>query len=159
MVHSSSKSPSNIEQALERASLDCAKAGVRLTDKRKQILNMLLQSVEPLSAYELIERYAEAYGDRLPAMSVYRMLQFLVDNKLVHKLETTNQYLACAHIHCEHEHRLPQFLICDRCHEVEELGLRTELVHELQNSVARSGFSLASQQLELHGVCKNCQAK
>ncbi|WP_096085701.1 Fur family transcriptional regulator [Agaribacterium haliotis] len=145
-----------IEQALVRAEHDCVQAGQRLTSKRKHILQLLLEARAPLSAYEIIDRYAEAFGTKLPAMSVYRMLQFLADNKLAHKLETTNQYLACSHIACEHEHSVPQFLICDKCHKVEELGLRRELVDELHNSVARSGFTLVSQQLELHGLCSSC---
>ncbi|WP_370980308.1 transcriptional repressor [Agaribacterium sp. ZY112] len=148
--------PVHVEKALLRAEHDCVSAGVRLTPKRKHLLALLLIEHQALTAYELVDAYTEAYGDKLPAMSVYRILQFLVEHKLVHKLETTNQFLACSHITCEHEHNIPQFLICDKCHKVEEIALRAELVKELRGSVERTGFVLSNQQLELRGLCQEC---
>ncbi|MEM7294804.1 MAG: hypothetical protein AAF420_15595, partial [Pseudomonadota bacterium] len=76
---------------------------------------------------------------------------------LAHRLETTNQYLACSHINCDHAHEIPQFLICQFCNKVVEVGLRTALVDELRSSVRGTGFALNEQQLELHGVCQQCQ--
>ena len=152
MIHS-------IDNIIARARAECDRAGVRLTPKRQNILLVLLLSEAPLSAYDIIDRYRERYQESLPAMSVYRILNFLVENKLVHKLETTNQFLPCAHIACDHQHEIPQFLICDRCHEVAEVGLRKTLVRELQESVRRAGFSLTSRQLELYGICAKCSGR
>lgn len=148
----------SIDSIVARARAECDRLGVKLTPKRQNILLVLLLSEAPLSAYDIVDSYRERYHESLPAMSVYRILNFLVDNKLVHKLETTNQFLPCAHIACDHEHEIPQFLICDRCHAVAEVGLRTSLVRELHDSVRKAGFSLTSQQLELHGVCAKCRA-
>lgn len=128
-----------------------------MTEKRRKVLQILLQSNEPISAYEVSDRFKSNFDESLSAMSAYRMLDFLQENDLVHKLETTNQYLACSHITCEHQHRVPQFLICDRCHTVKEVGLRKSLLDELENSIGQTGFKLSSQQLELRGLCKNCQ--
>lgn len=149
----------SIESIIARARAECEQAGVKLTPKRQNILAVLLQSEGPLSAYDIVDRYRAHYHESLPAMSVYRILNFLVDNKLVHKLETTNQFLPCAHIACDHQHEIPQFLICDRCNAVAEVGLRKTLVKELHESVRRTGFALASQQLELHGVCAKCRGE
>jgi Fur family zinc uptake transcriptional regulator len=146
-----------IDSVIAKARAECDRVGVKLTQKRQNILVLLLQSDSPLSAYEIVERYREAHQESLPAMSVYRMLAFLVDHKLVHKLETTNQFLPCAHITCDHEHEIPQFLICDRCHAVVEVGLRKTLIHELRDSVKKTGFELSHQQLELHGICAKCR--
>lgn len=147
----------SLDSIISRARAECDRLGVRLTPKRQNILVVLLLSEAPLSAYDIIERYRERYHESLPAMSVYRILNFLVNNKLVHKLETTNQFLPCAHIACDHQHEIPQFLICDRCHAVAEVGLRKTLVKELHESVRKTGFVLTSQQLELHGVCAKCR--
>lgn len=113
-------------------------------------------SEEPLSAYELADQFKADYQDSLSAMSAYRMLDFLMQANLVHKLETSGQYLACSHINCEHKHELPQFLICDQCHGVEEIGLSKQLIKELKDSIESTRFTLTSQQLELHGTCKDC---
>lgn len=149
--------PHSIDSIVARAKAECEQAGVKLTPKRQNILMVLLRAESPLSAYDIVETYRELYGESLPAMSVYRILALLVDNKLVHKLETTNQFLPCAHITCNHEHEIPQFLICDRCHAVAEVGLRKTLIKELHDSVIKTGFELAHQQLELHGTCAKCR--
>ncbi len=149
----------NINQALHKAQSECNRSGLRLTDKRCNILKILLQVTEPLSAYDIADHYKTEYGESLSAMSAYRMLDFLLQAGLVHKLETTNQYLACSHIVCEHEHQVPQFLICDQCHSVIEVGLRKQLINELKASIASTGFVLSNQQLELHGLCEVCLGK
>ena len=147
----------NVERALDKAHSECSRSGLRLTDKRSNVLKILLQAVEPLSAYDIADRYRVSIGESLSAMSAYRMLDFLLQAGLVHKLETTNQYVACSHITCDHEHQVPQFLICDRCHTVKEVGLRKQLLNELKASIENTGFVLSSQQLELHGVCEQCR--
>lgn len=91
-------------------------------------------------------------------MSVYRMLDFLIQEKLVHKLETAGQYMSCAHIACDHQHETPQFLICDRCGSVKEVGIKKPIIEELERSIQSTGFMLAQKQLELHGVCEHCQS-
>ncbi len=147
----------NIQQTLDKAERECFNAGLRLTTKRRQVLKILLQTQEPLSAYEIAEQFKTTTGNSLSAMSAYRMLDFLLEAGLVHKLDTTNQYLACAHIICEHPHQIPQFLICDNCHRVEEVGVDKPLLDELKASIARTGFELLNQQLELHGICADCK--
>lgn len=146
-----------IEGVITRVRQECAQVGIKLTSKRERILTVLLMAGAPLSAYDIVEQYRAQYDEVLPAMSVYRILHLLVEHKIAHKLQTTNQFLACAHITCSHEHEVPQFLICDNCHGVEEVGLRTALVKELHQSVSKTGFAVANQQLELHGLCSRCQ--
>lgn len=146
-----------IEAVIRKAREDCAHKGIKLTSKRERILTVLLAAGAPLSAYDIVERYRDRYDQVLPAMSVYRILNILVEHKIAHKLQTTNQFLACAHIACDHDHQVPQFLICDQCHGVEEVGLRKALVKELHESVKKTGFEVANQQLELHGLCSRCQ--
>jgi Fur family zinc uptake transcriptional regulator len=145
------------EQVLDRAQVICASQGAKLTDKRRRILQVVLQSAEPLSAYQIADQYRDLYGKTLSVMSVYRMLNFLKDNELVHRLETTNQYLPCSHISCNHAHEVPQFLICNSCKTVDEVGIRKEILQELSANIEDTGFALARQQLEFHGLCRACQ--
>ncbi len=109
-----------------------------------------------MSAYELIDQYQVQNDDALSSMTAYRILDMLVEAGLVHKLTTINQYLCCSHLLCEHDHQAPEFLICVRCHRVKEVGISNKLVSELKSSIEKTGFSLAKQQLELHGVCADC---
>lgn len=148
---------SDIEEIIKKSQEACALAGAKLTSKRKNVLIVLLASATPLSAYEIVERYKAQFQESLPVMSVYRMLDFLIQEKLVHKLETASQYMSCAHIACDHQHETPQFLICDRCGNVKEVGIKKRIMDELERSIRSTGFALAHRQLELHGVCKHCQ--
>lgn len=141
---------------LDKASEHCQQLGERLTPKRERLLDLLLAADGPKSAYDLIHDHQAAYGEAPAAMSVYRMLNFLVESGLAHKLATTNQFLACSHISCDHEHEVPQFLICDRCQTVEEVGIQRTLMAELKASASRIGFEMGSQQLEVHGLCSRC---
>lgn len=148
-----------IDKTIERALSICHQQGAKLTEKRKRVLAVVLSAPGPLSAYEIADLYRENYEQSLSVMSVYRMLNFLKENELVHRLETTNQYLPCSHISCRHPHEVPQFLICDTCHQVSEIGIRREVLKELSANIEGSGFKLAEQQLEFHGQCVDCQAK
>lgn len=148
----------DIDHIIQKSQEACASAGVKLTIKRKNVLVVLLRSSTPLSAYEIAERYKTQFNESLPVMSVYRILDFLLQEKLVHKLETASLYIACAHIACDHQHETPQFLICDRCHAVKEIGIKQHIITELARSIQNTGFTLAHQQLELHGLCERCQS-
>ena len=147
------------EDVINHAEQNCKQHGGRLTKKRKQILQLLLEKAQPLSAYELADLYHEVTKEKIPAMSVYRMLDFLIEFKLVHKLSSTNKFLACAHIACDHVHQTPQFLICDDCDSVSEIGIDNKLIHALEKSIQAKHFQLTSPQLELHGVCEDCQSR
>ena len=146
----------SIDKTLESAEAMCRDTGVRLTVKRKRALAILLEVQSPISAYELIDLYNLRFNESLTAMSAYRMLNFLVDEMLAHRLNSVNKYTACEHINCNHAHDLPQFLICDNCHSVSEASIQQEILDNLKSDVLKAGFSIENQQLELHGVCVNC---
>jgi len=137
----------------------CRKKGISLTQKRQNIFKILLTSVIPLSAYDITDAYKKTFKTSIPTMSVYRILEFLSDYGLVHKLESTNQYLACSHLQCDHEHTNAQFLICNSCSQVEEVALTSELHQQIEQGVEQTGFKLDSMQFELHGTCKSCLKK
>ena len=144
-------------KTLQNAELICRDAGVRLTVKRKRELALLLEAPSPVSAYELIDLYHARYSESLTAMSAYRMLNFLVEETLAHRLNSVNKYTACEHINCNHAHDLPQFLICDNCQSVSEAGIQKHTLEQLRADILKSGFSMRNQQLELHGLCSKCQ--
>lgn len=148
----------DVEQAINSASAICAEQGARFTQKRQMVLRLLLASSEPLSAYELADEYQKQYQQSMPAMSVYRILEFLKQYNLAHKLSTNNKYLACSHIACSHAHEVPQFLICQSCKKVSEVSIPKSIVKRLSKEVEEAGFSLLGSQLELDCLCSDCHA-
>ena len=87
---------------------------------------------------------------------MYRILDFLESEDLVHKLNLAKKYVACSHITCKHPHQVPQFLICKRCYKVQEIRIDAALVQSLKNHIDEAGYSLASQQLEFDCLCADC---
>ena len=92
-------------------------AAQRLTPTRRQVLEVLLSSHKPLGAYEIIERAAAARHAPAP-ITIYRALDFLLEQGLVHRIESRNAFIACVHRHATGD--IVVFLICERCGEVGE---------------------------------------
>jgi len=145
-----------LEETIRHAEEQCRQSGSKLTQKRQAVLSGLLQSDRALSAYELTDYCKTELGEALPAMSVYRILDFLESEQLVHKLKLANRDVACIHIACNHRHAVPQFLICTKCHRVEEIDISQSTISDLRENVEAVGYKLASPQLELDCICGNC---
>jgi Fur family zinc uptake transcriptional regulator len=138
--------------AIAHAEMLCAARAQRLTPMRRHVLEALLGSHRPLGAYEIIERLA---GRGPPApITVYRALDFLMENGLVHRIESRNAFLACAHDHDETS--MVAFLICDHCGSVGEIPAAP--VAQSLNAAARaSGFAPKLSVVEIAGTCAHCQ--
>jgi len=88
----------NLKATMDSAEKQCQHRGSRLTEKRKTVLKGLIKSKHAMTAYELVDYCRDELGDAIPAMSVYRILEFLEEENLVHKLKLANRYVACIHI-------------------------------------------------------------
>ncbi|MEO8803682.1 MAG: transcriptional repressor [Rudaea sp.] len=129
----------------------CDTRGLRLTEIRSQVLELIADSRKPVKAYDLLDRLKDARSNAAPP-TVYRALDFLLDNGFIHKLQSINAYVSCHHPSVVHQ--VP-FLICDVCESATEIC--DERVADLLNDQARDlGFRPRAQTLEVHGVCKSC---
>lgn len=144
------------ENTIAHAEARCRNAGVRLTEKRKHVLASLVDSNKALSAYELADAIRDQYGESIPAMSIYRILDFLQGEHLVHKLQLANKYVACTHIGCDHDHGVPQFLICGSCHQVNEITIDRSVMDALRENVENAHYRMVAEQIELNCVCERC---
>jgi Fur family zinc uptake transcriptional regulator len=147
-----------LNRVIDKAKEVCAHSGGRLTEKRRGVLEVLLVSSIPLSAYAITDAYNKVSEKSIPPMSVYRMLEFLEAEDLVHKLSSTNKYVACSHITCGHAHEIPQFLICGECQSAKEIAISKNIIDELAKLVGKTGYTLTHSQLELQCLCNNCSA-
>lgn len=149
---------SKLDSLLRAAEVSCAENGARLTQRRRQVLSELMQSSSPLSAYEVLDLCNRSTTSAMPAMSVYRILDFLEQQLLVHRLSTSNKYVSCSHIACDHKHfQATHFLLCEGCSSVEEVDATEEASEALEQMAKTVGFKLTTQQFELSGICTTCQ--
>ena len=148
----------NIAELLQLAERKCLERGVKLTSRRREVLIALLEAEGALSAYELLDKCNKQSLKPMPAMSMYRILQFLEDHLLVHKLSSANKYVACGHIGCEHQHFFKsQFLICSDCSAVKEISIADETYKAMMAAADQAGFTLEGTQIEVTGSCNHCR--
>ena len=143
-----------LSQVLERAEALCHERGARLTEQRKAALQLLCVAEKPLSAYDLLERMRGVVRNPAPP-TVYRALNFLLEQGLVHRLETLNAYVGCAHP--DHPHA-GQFLICDDCGEVAEVE-DPSVARSLNAAGKEIGFRTRRPVVELLGTCAQCSSE
>lgn len=143
-----------IDNAVEEAARICAERGSRFTDLRRRILIMIWQGHRAVKAYDLLDQLAAEGGSAKPP-TVYRALDFLMEEGLVHKIQSLNAYIGCPHPGEDH---ISQFLICDACENVQEVS-STGLSDAVQSASKSASFKIKRQTLELHGVCSECQQK
>ncbi len=138
---------------LDQAAQQCQQRGARFTPIRRRVLEMIAQAPGSLKAYDLLDRLAEEHAAARPP-TVYRALEFLIDQGLVHRIESLNAYVACP---CpEHAHGF-QLLICRLCGRVEELHLN-DVNEQLSRHARDLGFRVERQTIELLGHCEACHA-
>jgi Fur family zinc uptake transcriptional regulator len=134
------------------AEAQCIERGRRLTPIRRQVLSVLLGTHQPLGAYEIMERLAPR-GPRPAPITVYRALEFLLDNGLVHRIESRNAFVACIHNHAQADPVV--FLICERCGMVGEAA-SAEVSSTLRSAARAAGFTPKSPVIEIAGICAHC---
>ena len=83
--------------------------------------------------------------------TVYRALEFLQEQGLVHKLERLSAFVGCIADE-DHDHAA-QFFICRSCGKVVELEDH-ELAHALQDAAKRLGFTVAKATIEAEGTMR-----
>jgi Fur family transcriptional regulator, zinc uptake regulator len=127
-----------------------------LTKNQLSVLEKLERASGPLSAYTLLDQLREK-GFRAP-LQVYRALDTLVKNGLVHRLESLNAFVACAEPHDHghhHGHGMTAFAICDKCNQVTELSSEA-MGERLGEWVGATGFVASRAVIEFRGTCAKC---
>jgi Fur family zinc uptake transcriptional regulator len=143
-----------IDDALAAAEDLCARNGQRLTPLRKRILEMVWQEHRPVGAYDLLDRLRGEHKGAAPP-TVYRALDFLLENGLIHRIESLNAYVGCGTPEAPHS---GQFLICRHCNRIAELddGAIDDAVRQ---RAKRLGFQVESQTIEILGDCAECRQR
>jgi len=138
--------------AIAHAEELCTARAQRLTPMRRHVLEALLASHRPLGAYEIIERLADP--GRPAPITIYRALDFLRDNGLVHRIESRNAFVACVHNHADND--IIVFFLCERCGAVGEAP-GGAVAETLKASARAVGFAPKSPVIEIAGICAHCR--
>ncbi len=140
-----------VKQALIKAEKVCLENKCRLTPIRKKVLELIWRSHKPIKAYDLLAQLSsEDFIEKPP--TVYRALDFLIENKLIHRIESQNAFIGC---NTNHDTSDSKFLICDSCNEVEELS-EPKIQKTLDEISKKQGFTPSLVNVEVHGTCAQC---
>lgn len=153
----------NVAERLAAAKEQCRTHGVRFTPLREQIYMLVLQANKPVGAYDLITQLQQARlldsdneidgAKNVAPPTVYRSLEFLLSEGLIHQLTSINAYVPCCHPRAQHT---AAFLICDQCQRVQECSSLPvqEMISFAEKDI---GFTVARSVIELSGRCQACR--
>lgn len=174
--------PHDVAERLTAAKEQCRLNGARFTSLRQQIYQLVLEANQPIGAYDLITQLqqirlsetdnsddSQQSHSQSPSSSaqsskkqtpknvapptVYRSLEFLLSEGLIHQLTSINAYVPCCHPRAQHT---AAFLICSQCQRVQECSSLP--VQEMMSFAEQDvGFIVERSVIELSGRCQACQ--
>ncbi|GAB0119527.1 Fur family transcriptional regulator [Acidisoma sp. 7E03] len=154
------------ELLLDEAAGLCLRRGQKLTEQRRTILGLILENPHPTGAYDLLDRMRQDGKPAAPP-TVYRALDFLTAQGLVHRIERLSAFVGCSHLleshghdgadHAHHGLEALQFLICTQCRRAFEIT-DDSTRGAIEAAAAAAGFRPASATVEIEGICADCAA-
>lgn len=132
----------------------CEVNDVKLTPLREDVLKVICSSEQPLTAYQILRQIREVRSNAEPP-TIYRVLEFLEQEHLIHRIATTNAYMVCVHPEVSHAN---QILLCNSCGDAVEIHDR-KLSQVIKRSAETHGFCLGNELTEIRGVCESCQSR
>lgn len=142
-----------MDSALQHARKVCEENKVRLTPIREKVLRLVWQSHNPLGAYDILPMLSEN-GKAAAPPTVYRALDFLVAQGLVHRIASLNAFVGCSVWSDKH---VSQFLLCRKCGvaiEIEAPAITQAIAHNAD----QYGFETDNESIEISGLCQCCQS-
>jgi Fur family zinc uptake transcriptional regulator len=130
----------------------CATQGLRFTEPRQYVLEIIAGASKPLGAYDILAAMGKKIDNPKPP-TAYRAIEFLEEHGFIHRIESLNAYVLCG---TDHRHDGSQFMICDSCGNVTEAHM-CHIPSDLAEKTQEAGFRLTRWNAELHGICKKCR--
>lgn len=148
------RDPVQARMSLAVARRLCAERGVRLTSTRSRVLELLLDSDVPCTAYDLIAALGVRLGRKVNPPTVYRALEFLIDQGLAHRLEGERAFMPGAP---NMQGRGCLLCLCDACGKAITVDA-SDIEAELALTASALGFIIHRSVLETRGQCPRCVA-
>ena len=151
IMSSFQKHDHNICSEHYKASIDkhCYENNLELTPLRKKVFEILIRDHKPLGAYKILDALSKEGFSSSPPIA-YRVLDFLIEKGLVHKIQGLNSFIACAYAGCAH---IPAFVICRKCDNVAEIRGEENIPKASSSSL---DFKVENAMIEISGVCSMC---
>lgn len=137
--------------AVAQAESICQSKGVRFTKLREQVFQLIWQSHKPITAYKLLDLIKDSDFSATPP-TVYRTLDFLLEQGLIHRINSLNAYVGCCQLGDSHT---GTFMICQQCGQAQEVDDRG--ISEAINGISKNfEFHVKGYATEIYGLCPGC---
>ena len=133
--------------------LICSNRNLRFTPLRKRVLEIIAQENCSIKAYDILYILQKEDPSAKPS-TVYRTLDFLINNGIIHKLNSSNRYTACSHP--REERNQCYFMICEQCNSIKEYCNSDLITEEIYNIAGKHNFKTSNISIEIKGICGNC---
>ena len=123
-----------------------------VTDSRKKILSLFLESKDALTHGD-IEKKA---GEKFDRVTVYRTLQTFVEKGIVHTIPTADNsilYALCKDCQEGHHHDDHVHFVCSNCNKTICLDVETPDI------ALPLGYTAQSVQVVINGLCEECHSR
>ena len=118
---------------------------------KKQVLKLIWKKPGYVKAYDLLDELQKIDPSAKPP-TIYRTLDFLMENGLIHKLQSLNAFIGCLH---PNEHNECYFLICDSCQKIEECCSK-KINNVVLSTSKNNNFIPNKVTFEIAGTCQSC---
>ncbi|APW66346.1 MULTISPECIES: Fur family transcriptional regulator [Arcobacteraceae] len=141
------------EEAIEELKKIVKQKGLKYTEQREIVLNILIHAEDHLTAEEVYnEIKSQDNNSNIGIATVYRALSFLEEVDLITSINfgtDGKKYESNAKSHHDH-------LICTECGKIIEF-LDDEIEKRQERIAKKNKFKITSHSMQLYGVCSDCQ--
>jgi len=150
-----SKSISELNATISRVDEICRSNNLGFTDIRKQVFEIIIKNNKPIKAYQILDEIRNITNKPSHPPTVYRAIDFLIENGFVHKLNSINSFVGCFH---PKTHEECYFLICKECNLYQEC-CDDSLKDRISKTAVHNNFIISNTTLEIEGHCLDCSKK
>lgn len=143
----------NSEEVIEELKRIVKQKGLKYTEQREIVLDILINASDHLSAEDVYNQIKIKYPEsNIGIATVYRALGFLEEVNLITSIAFGSEgkkYESNAKSHHDH-------LICTTCGKIIEF-IDDEIEKRQERIAKKNKFKITSHSMQLYGTCKDCQ--
>lgn len=145
----------NNNEAIDDLKIVLKNKGMKYTEQRAIILQILLNIDDHLNAEEVLEIVKEQYPEqKIGIATIYRTLNFLEEVNLITSIsfgKDGKKYEGNTNKHHDH-------IICTSCGKIVEF-LDEEIEKKQEKIAEENGFKITDHTMQIFGICTQCQDK
>lgn len=142
-----------VDLLLEELKQIVKQRGLKHSNQREQIVRVLFEAKNHLTPEEIYNE-VKKINSSIGLATVYRTLSFLEKEDFVKSISFGSEGKKYELNRGEHH----DHMICIKCGKIIEF-FNEELEHLQEDIAQKYGFKLLSHQMNMYGICKECQQK